>query len=78
MSPRRTEIVLSAACGSALVALALIVWSLFDPRPFQVVAAMSIGQAIGTLSFAAFGYVAISDIRGRLAARAPTKGESSS
>jgi hypothetical protein len=55
--------VLTAACGCALVALAMMIWSLFDPRPIPVVAAMSVGQVIGTLSFLAFLYVVATDLR---------------
>jgi hypothetical protein len=57
--------ILLAACLLALVALALIVWSLFDPRPLPVIAAMSIGQVLGTLSFIAFLAVVASDVRAR-------------
>jgi hypothetical protein len=71
VSPRRTQVILTLACALSLVALALIVWSLFDPRPLQVVGAMSIGQALGTASFAAFGYVVLADLRARLAGREP-------
>ena len=70
MNPLRFRRLLSAACVLSLIALALIVWSLFDPRPIPVVAAMSIGQAIGTLSFLAFGYVVVADLRARLSGRA--------
>jgi len=35
----------------ALVGLALIVWSLFDPTPVPIIVSMSLGQVIGTLSF---------------------------
>jgi hypothetical protein len=55
--------ILTVACSCALVALAMMIWSLFDPRPIPVVAAMSLGQAIGTLSFAAFLYVVAMDLR---------------
>ena len=33
-----------AACASSLAALALIVWSLLDPGPVAVIAAMSAGD----------------------------------
>jgi hypothetical protein len=51
------------ACVVALLALGLIVWSLFDPRPLPVIAAMSIGQILGTLSFGAFLAVVVRDLR---------------
>ena len=48
---------------SALLALALIVWGVLDPRPFALVIAMSVGQALGTLSFALYGLVVLADLR---------------
>jgi hypothetical protein len=62
--PRR---ILGAACSFALVALALMVWSLFDPRPIPVIVAMSVGQLLGTVSLLSFGYVVSADWRARLA-----------
>jgi uncharacterized membrane protein YqhA len=55
--------VLQIACTLALVALALIVWSLLDPRPIPVILAMSVAQGLGTLSFAAFLFVVVRDLR---------------
>lgn len=37
-----------------LVALALMVWSVLDPRPLSTVAAMTVGQVIGTTSLVLF------------------------
>jgi hypothetical protein len=51
------------ACWCALAALALMTWSLFDPRPLPVIAAMSVGQVLGTMSFVAFLYVVAKDLR---------------
>ena len=56
--PRR---ILVIASSFALVAVALMVWSLFDPRPVPVIVAMSVGQALGTLSLVAFVYVIVAD-----------------
>jgi len=39
------------------------VWSLVDPRPIPVILAMSVGQALGTLSFLAFLGVVVYDLR---------------
>ena len=50
------------ACWLALVALVLIVWSLVHPAPLPVVFAMSVGQVIGTASFAFFLFAIIADI----------------
>jgi hypothetical protein len=65
---------LRVACVLALGALGLMVWSLFDPRPVPVIAAMSIGQVLGTLSFASFLYVVVVDLRRR--AVSPGEGDS--
>jgi hypothetical protein len=55
--------VLKGSCVLALGALALMSWSLFDPRPIPVVLAMSLGQLLGTLSLGAFVVVIVADIR---------------
>jgi hypothetical protein len=38
----------------ALLALPLMVWSIVDPTVWPVLVALSLGQAIGTLSFLLF------------------------
>jgi hypothetical protein len=63
--------ILIGACLLALCALALIVWSLLDPRPIPVIVAMSIGQVLGTLSFAAFLVVVVRDLRSHYKRVAP-------
>lgn len=51
------------ACYLSLVALALTAWSLVSQRPLPVIAAMTIGQALGTLSLLFFlGSIAL-DVR---------------
>jgi hypothetical protein len=69
---KRARHVLAAACVFALLALSLMIWSLFDPRPIPVVVAMSLGQVLGTLSLLAFGYVVVADWRARVA---PTRAD---
>jgi hypothetical protein len=64
MKPSR---VLLASCAFALVAVGLMIWSLFDPRPIPVIVAMSVGQVLGTLSLAAFVYVVVADWRAQVA-----------
>jgi hypothetical protein len=64
--------VLRLACVLALAALGLMAWSLFDPRVFPVIVAMSLGQILGTASFAAFGWVVLSDLRARRSAARQT------
>lgn len=50
------------ACYLGLVALPMMVWSLFDPRVWPVMLALSVGQVIGTLSFALFLFVVARDL----------------
>jgi hypothetical protein len=59
--------ILTAACLFALLALGLMTWSLFDPRPIPVIVAMSIGQVLGTLSLVAFCCAVLADWRARIA-----------
>jgi hypothetical protein len=51
------------ACVSALAALALMTWQIVDPTVWPVMVAMSLGQVLGTASFAVFGYVVFADFR---------------
>ncbi len=60
---RRAPRLLVAACVCALAALALMVWQIFDPRPLQVIVAMSVGQVLGTASFVAFLSMVWRDLR---------------
>jgi len=48
------ETLLRFAAVLALVALPLMVWSIFDPRVWPVLIALSVGQGLGTLSFLVF------------------------
>ena len=65
MSAPRERRWLDFACVTTLLALALMTWQLFDPTVWPVIVAMSVGQVIGTASFAAFGYVVYADYRAR-------------
>jgi len=56
---------LRAACVLAVVGLALMMWSLFDPQVRPVLIALSVGQVIGTLSLAIYITVIIRDYRER-------------
>ncbi|MCA9586178.1 MAG: hypothetical protein KC657_12555 [Myxococcales bacterium] len=56
------ERVVRASCYLALVALPLMVWSIFDPRVWPVLVALSVGQAIGTASFALFIVAVVRDL----------------
>lgn len=50
------------ACVLALVALPLMVWSVLDPTVWPVLVALSVGQAIGTLSLGLFLFVVARDL----------------
>jgi uncharacterized membrane protein YbhN (UPF0104 family) len=65
VSARRADRWLVVACVCALAALALMTWQIFDPTVWPVMVAMSLGQVLGTASFAAFGYVVFADFRAR-------------
>lgn len=62
MSTTRSEKILRVAAVCALVGLALVVWSILDPRPAPVLIGLSIGQGIGTLSFLGFVAVVAADL----------------
>ncbi len=65
MSPGRVDRWLVIACAFALAALALMTWQILDPTVWPVLVAMSLGQVLGTASFAAFGYVVFADFQTR-------------
>ncbi len=71
MKSAKLERVLRIACVFGLASLGMMVWSLFDPRPIPVVAAMSLGQVLGTLSLGAFLVVVVADMRRAHLERAP-------
>ena len=58
----RNETLLRVACVLGLVALPLMVWSVFDPTVWPVLVALSVGQVIGTLSFVLFGIAVARDL----------------
>ena len=51
------------ACVLGLIGLVLMSWSLFDQGWIPVMAAMSVGQGIGTLSFGLFLVIVFIDLR---------------
>jgi hypothetical protein len=61
MTSRRAPRLLTFSCVCALAALALMTWQLFDPRVFPIIVAMSLGQVLGTASFATYLYVVLDD-----------------
>jgi hypothetical protein len=50
------------ACVLGLLALPLMVWSLVDPTVWPVLIALSLGQALGTLSFVLYLAVVARDL----------------
>jgi hypothetical protein len=62
--------VLRIACYFALLAIALMCWAVLDPRPLPVVIAMSVGQAIGTVSLGVYIVVVFVEIRNERQERA--------
>jgi preprotein translocase subunit SecF len=56
------ETLIRVACLMALVALPLMVWSVFSPTVWPVLVALSVGQGIGTLSFVLFLVVVARDL----------------
>ena len=60
---RRADRLLRVSAALTLVALALMAWSMLQPTPLPVMLAMSVGQGIGTLAFALYGYVVVADLR---------------
>lgn len=59
---RRAERLLRRSAVLTLVSLALMVWSVFVPRPVPVMVFMSLGQLLGTLAFALYLLVVLRDL----------------
>lgn len=70
MSPRRL-LILRVACVFTLIALGFMAFGILHPRPLAVIAAMSIGQGIGTLGMLMFFAVVAPDIRSALRRKEP-------
>jgi hypothetical protein len=56
------SLLLRVSAVLTLLALGLMVWSMVQPTPLPVMLAMSVGQALGTLAFALYGYAVIADV----------------
>jgi len=67
-----------AACVFALLGLALMSYSIIDPRAVPVITAMSVGHAFGISAFACYLFAVVLDARqsARIAAQ-PQPGNSS-
>lgn len=46
-----------------LIGLALMIWSIVDPRPTPVITAMTVGQGVGTAAFVIYLVVVLADLR---------------
>ncbi len=53
---------IALSCVLTLVGLAFMVWSLLKPSAMPVILFMSIGQGLGILAFALFGYAVLLDL----------------
>jgi hypothetical protein len=62
MRPTRRDRILRFASGFALLGLGLMTWSVLDPRWVPVMLGLSLGQAIGTTSFALYLLVVAADL----------------
>lgn len=51
------------AAIAGLLSLALMVWGVIDQHPISLVVAMTVGQALGTASFAVYWMVVLNDLR---------------
>lgn len=72
LRPERIPRLLQVASVLTLVALALMLWSVFVPTPLPVMLAMSVGQLLGTIAFASYGLAVFLDLfRARRRARTP-------
>lgn len=74
----RSETLVRAACWLGLVALPLMVVSVFHPTVWPVLAALSVGQGIGTLSFSLYLVAIARDLRIAARLRGETKVEDAS
>lgn len=53
---------LRVAAVLTLIALALMVWSLFDPTLVPIIVGMSLAQVFGTIAFASYLVVVLRDV----------------
>jgi hypothetical protein len=57
------RLMLRTSAVLTLLALALMIWSVFQPTPMPVMLAMSLGQALGTGAFALYALAILIDLR---------------
>lgn len=70
-----SEKLVRVACYLALIALPLMIWSIFDKTVWPIMAALTIGQGIGTLSFVLFLIVVVRDLGVKKKLRPSEEGE---
>lgn len=58
-----SERLLRISAVLTILALALMVWSMFDPTVWPVMVAMSAGQGLGTLALGLYLFVVVRDMR---------------
>jgi hypothetical protein len=68
--PEKPSIWLRISCVLVLASLALIGFAIVYPAPLAVIAAMSIGQGIGTIGAAIFLWIVVRDLRRAFNAKA--------
>jgi hypothetical protein len=54
---------ITASCVLGLVAMGMMCWSVLDPTPVPVLVAMSVGQAVGTLSLLCYVAAVVIEVR---------------
>jgi hypothetical protein len=59
----RSARILQISAVLTLAALALMLWSLFQPTPLPVMLAMTAGQGLGTTALALYVFVIVRDLR---------------
>jgi hypothetical protein len=62
---QKVPTLLRLAALLSLVGLALMMWSLVDPRPPPILVGLSLGQIVGTTAFVIYLSVVIWDLRRR-------------
>ena len=60
---RRSTIALRVSAVLTLFGLAMMVWSILVPTPLPIMLAMSVGQFLGTTSFAIYLFIVVRQLR---------------
>lgn len=62
LAQRSVTRLIQVACVLALAGLALLAWSILDPSPLPVIAAMSVGQGLGVAAFLCYLVAVLVDL----------------